>query len=589
MDLISTLKDVLTYKEPKNKYRFELLEDEQEDAGRVNSSDSSMKNQKSREGNRNDSFQSHIESNTKQDNDSKRKDKSKNNNKSEVQVSNKLADNLEYIKREFNFPLNQDLVIREFQVLQQNDAFIVYIDGMADKTIINDFILRQLMVKPQNKLNRPVINSDYILNNLLTVNQVVKGADFNVIHKQILNGLTALFVDGMNECFLIESRGFDKRSVTTPSTEQVIKGSQEGFVENLRTNITLVRKMIKNKDLITEMIPTGKVDNSMCAIVYIKNITNEKIVQELKRRIRSIDVDFVPGEGVLDQLVEDHPYSIFPQILSTERPDRTASLIMEGKVAYFCEGTPYSSVIPITLFHMLHTSEDMILKWQYGTFLRLVRVISAFLAIFLPGLYIALTLYHQEMIPTELLMSLHKARENIPFPAIVEILLMELSFEIIREAGIRVPGVVGQTLGIIGAIVLGEAAVSAGLVSPVLIIIVAITGLGGFTIANFELAFGVRIARFIFIFLGGIAGFYGIAAGVVILGCYLCHMKSFGVPYMSPIAPKTSTSPDLIIRGPVWAIKDRPDFLNTKKRRRVGKVTRGWERENKTNKGSEND
>jgi spore germination protein KA len=551
-------------------------------------------------------------------------------------ITGNLKTDLETIKREMNYPLNQDVVIREFRIMQKYDAFLVFIDGMADNETINDFILRQLMAREshmsgegssgteskkgndnadtqeksdvsgekqdkndvsgdkQGKSNSAqskqgksggsqgkndvadVCLVDYILQNLLPANQVVKFPDMDSVIKQVLNGLTAVFVEGSSECIVVETRGYESRSVTTPQTEAVVNGSQEAFVENLRTNLTLIRKIIKSRDLITEIIPIGRVDQINCAIVYMNEIANPKIVEEVKRRINNLDIDFAIGDGVLDQLIEDHPYSIFPQIISTERPDRTASFLINGKVALICDGIPFVSIVPTSFFNMFHTSEDTVMRWQYGTFLRYVRLIASFSAAFLPGLYIALTLYHKEMIPNELMASLHKARENVPFPTVVEVLLMEISFEIIREAGIRVPGVIGQTLGIIGAIVLGQAAVSAGLVSPVLIIIVAITGLGNFTIPNFGLAFAIRILRFLFIFLGAMAGFYGISAGMFVFWGIACSMKSFGVPYFSPVAPKTKSSPDVITRAPIWRQTERPDFLNTLNRKRGGRPVRKW-------------
>jgi len=492
-------------------------------------------------------------------------------------VKKTLAENLDRIKRDLHYPENQDVVIRQFKVLQQNDAFILYIDGMADNNIINDYILRQLMDgKGGADMQNDTVN--YVKNNLLAANQVTMINVYRDIIKQVMNGLTALFIDGCEECFLVETRGFEKRSVSQPLTESVIKGPQEAFIENLRTNVTLVRRIVRNKDLITEMLPAGKVNNTTCAILYIKGITNPKVVEEVKKRINSIDMDFVTSDGVIDQLIEDHPFAILPQILSTERPDRTASFLMEGKVAIICDGTPSASIVPTTFFNLLYTSEDYTLRWQYGTFIRFIRIIAAVLALFLPGLYIALTLYHQEMIPTELLLSIIKTREIVPFPALLEILIMEISFELIREAGIRVPGVIGQTLGIIGAVILGQAAVTAGLVSPILIIIVAITGLGSFTVPNFSMAFAIRILRFVFIILGSVAGFYGIAAGLLVVLGMACSMKSFGVPYLSPVAPKTGFNPDIVVRAPIWRHSVRPDFLNPSHRKRAGAAIRGWEK-----------
>ncbi len=584
MDLRNIINGLFIYKEPMEYDRFELLEDEAEDKGEVQSSIMSDNDAKKTYVAKPESKLRTIISGWRQGTTDEKATHKKSNG---AKVDKKLQTNLQNIKLEFNSPTNQDVVIREFKVMQQSDAFIVYIDGMADKNTINDYILRQLLERhnPSNNIRTNIV--DYIANNLLASNQIVKESEYKEIVKQVLNGLTALFIDDCEQCILIESRGFDKRSVAPPLTETVVRGPQEAFIENLRTNITLVRRIIRNKDLVTEMIPVGNENNMTCAVLYMKGIANPKIIEEVKRRICSIDLDFVSTDGVLDQLIEDHPMALFPQILSTERPDRTASFLIEGKVAIICDGTPFASVVPVTFFHMFHTSEDYSLRWQGGTFLRLVRVIAGTLAVFLPGLYVALILYHQEMIPAELLVSLAKARENIPFATITELLMMEISWELVREAGVRVPGVVGQTLGIIGAVILGQAAVAAGLVSPILIIIVAITGMGNFAIPNFGLSFGIRILRFAFILLGAIAGFYGIAAGVFIFGGLACSMKSFGVPYFSPIAPKTKTSPDIITRMPIWLQKTRPDAINTQKRQRSGKVVRGWTKGRKGTDGND--
>ncbi|MDI9476161.1 MAG: spore germination protein [Natronincolaceae bacterium] len=550
MGLGDMLKNLFAYKEPKKYDRFELLEDGVEDNSQVKPDKKDTAAQDVPE--------------TKQ----------KSNNKDKV--SKKLQTNLEKIKNKLNYPTSRDVIIREFKILQQSDAFIVYIDGMVDNNIVNDYILRQLLRKHNTDTGTKINVPDYITDNLLAANQVTTESDYTEIIEQVLNGMTALFIDKSDQCILIKSRGFEKRAVSQPVNETVILGPHEAFIENLHTNITLIRRIIRNKDLVAETIPVGNVNNVTCAILYIKGITNPKIIREVKRRINSIDIDFVSSDGTLDQLIEDHPLAIFPQILSTERPDRTASFLMEGRVAIIVDGAPNASIVPATFFDMMHTSEDYSLRWQYGTFMRIIRVISAALATFLPGFYLALTLYHHEMIPTELLASLAKARENIPFPIIVEILLMEISWELIREAGIRMPGVMGQTLGIIGAVILGEAVIAAELVSPILIIIVAITGLANLVIPNYPLGFGIRILRFVFVLLGAMAGFYGIATGIFIFGGLACSMKSFGVPYLSPVAPRAKASPDIIPRMPIWLQKERPDIINPKQRRRSRGIIRGW-------------
>lgn len=491
-------------------------------------------------------------------------------------ISKDLQQNRLRIEQELNIPTNRDAKVRNLRIGKSAKAFIVYIEGMADRSTINDFILRPLMMGDNFKTPQEECSADYILENILTIDGVTKASDYTHTISQILEGKTALFIDGSEFCLLVESRGFEKRNVDQPVTESVISGPHESFIEDLRTNLTLVRKIVKNKNLITEILPVGKTNNSKCGIMYIDGIANKKIVDEVKRRIQSLDIDFVLGDGMLSQLIEDHPMSLFPQILRTERPDRTASFLMEGKVIIISDGTPHASIVPVTFFHMMHASEDSFIRWQFGTFLRLVRFMGMGLAMLLPALYIALTLFHHEMIPTELILAIEESRENVPFPVIVEILLMELSFELIREAGIRVPDVIGQTLGIIGALILGQSAVAANLVSPILVIIVSITGLGSFAIPNYDLAIAIRIIRFVFIALAAVLGFYGIAIGIFIIGGFACSMKSFGIPYFTPVAPRARVNPDIVIRGPLWKQTLRPDSTNPLDKTRTGKPVRGW-------------
>jgi len=377
-----------------------------------------------------------------------------------------------------------------------------------------------------------------------------------------------LFIDKCSEALIMETRGFEKRNIDRPITEQVVKGSQEGFTENLRTNITLLRRIIKNEKLITEIIPTGSLHKGNCAILYIEGITNPKIVKEVRRRIKKIDTDFIAGNGMLEQLIEDDYLMPFPQVVSTERPDRAASFLAEGQVVIITEGDPFAIAVPVTFYRLFHTSEDSMLRWQYGTFLRLIRFIGVMSALLIPGLYVALVLYHYEMIPTPFLESIVKSREAVPFPTIIELLLMEIAFELIREGGVRIPGVSGQTLGIVGALILGQVAVQACLVSPILIVIIALTGLGSFTMPNFSMALAIRILRFFFIFAGGIAGFYGISLAFIVVAALACHMKSFGVPFLAPIAPSAKVNPDNIVRQPIFKQSMRSDPFNTPNRKR---------------------
>lgn len=502
----------------------------------------------------------------------KQKEESENDSKS--CISTDYDQNIKFIKESFNYKNNKDIVIREFSVSDKYKAFIVYIDGMADRTTINDFILRPLLRKNENKSEE--CSLDFVIQSVIETNQASKVTEKEDVIYEILVGNTCLYIDGCDYYVSSETKGYEKRSVNAPLTEGVVRGAQEGFTENLRTNTTLIRRIIKNKNLSTEFIKIGEKNKSLCAIMYIDGLTNPAIVNEAKRRIESLKTDYISGSGMLEQFIEDNPWSLVPTILTTERPDRAASQIIEGRVAIIAEGTPFALVIPVTITSMFHTAEDTTLRLQYGILLRLIRLFSVFIASFTPGIYVALTNFHREMIPTDLLIAIAKARENVPFPTIVEVLLMEISFELIREAGIRIPGIIGNTIGIIGALILGQAAVQANLVSPVLIIVIAITGLGNFAIPDFSMAFGARIMRLLFIVLGSIIGFYGISLGIVAMITVLANTKSFGIPILSNFAPKIGKSNDLILRKPIWKQEYMPDEVNPIDSIRQPKISRKW-------------
>ncbi len=573
-ELFQTIKYFLTYKEPVNaEGGFELLE------GKYEGVENEKKEKPAPKANADQSEATEKSTRTPlkaaECNENRKKENKNQLPAQDELVSSELNANLEKIKQELNIPKNADIVIREFTVGMNLKAFIVFVDGMTDKIVINDFILRQLMNPDHFKGYKNEYPVDYVMNHVLSINDVKKEKEYKKIIYNILNGVTALFIEGCEEALLIESRGYEKRNIDKPSTESVVMGSQEGFTENLRTNITLIRRIIKNKDLITEIMPVGKTSNSNCAIMYLDGVANPELVEEVKRRIKSINIDFVTGDGMLEQFIEDNPFQIVPQVLNTERPDRAASFIMEGQVIIIGEGVPFVNVVPVTFFAMFHASEDSFLRWPFGTAIRLIRILGLFFATLLPALYVSLILYHQEMIPTDLLVAFATARENVPFPTIFEVLMLEISFELIREAGIRVPGVIGPTLGIIGALILGQAAVAANLVSPVLIIVVAVTGLGNFAIPSYSLATGIRLIRFGLILSGAFLGFYGVAAFLFVTGCFACNMKSFGVPFFSPISPVTKKNPDIIARMPNFKQKMRPDYLNTPNRKRAGDKSRG--------------
>ena len=307
----------------------------------------------------------------------------------------------------------------------------------------------------------------------------------------------------------------------------------------------------------------------------MKNIANNELVSEVKYRVNNINVDYLISSGQLEQLIEDNGKYSLPQLISTERPDKAANYLLEGRVILIVNGSPYSLIAPGTFVDFLSSPEDLNLKHQFSNMLKILRIISFIITLLLPGLYIAITNFHQELIPTELLFAIVASRESVPFPIIFEIFLMEFSFELIREAGIRVPSPLGPTIGIVGALILGQAAVDASIVSPILIIVVSITAISSFAIPDFSLSFHCRLLRFAYIVLGYLLGFLGICLGLFTHFLVLSSLHSFGYSYLQPYIPVTRDYKGLLL-APSWKREHRADFLNTKRPKKQNEISMGW-------------
>lgn len=495
----------------------------------------------------------------------------------EKKVQTRLDLNRVIIQRLYGLPQNKDIVIREFAMGSDPPlkGFILYMDGLVDRKTLNP-LMQDLMVF--TRMFRPESGppASFILKNLLPGSQAKLMDSFEKITDAVNYGDTAFFFQDSTQAVLVETKGWESRSVDRPENEQTITGPQEAFVESLRTNTALIRKIIRSSDLYTEFLQVGARFPSDVAVMYIKDLANPDLVDEIKRRISSITVDFVTDTGILEQFIEDNPYNLNPQTMMTERPDRVAAALAEGRAAIILSGSPFALVVPVTMYSQMHTGEETYLRWQYGTFLRYIRTISFYLALLLPGSYLAVVLYHQEMIPTELLLAVAGNRERVPFPTVVEMLLMEFSFELVREAGLRIPGIIGSTIGIVGALILGQAAVQANIVSPILVILVAVTGLASFSIPSSSLAFAIRIYRFFHILMGALLGFYGITISLFVQILFTTNLKSFGVPYLSPTGPRTFSGSDVVNRLPIFLNRRRPDYLNPLDDVRMPGTPRGW-------------
>ncbi|MGE5587552.1 MAG: spore germination protein [Clostridia bacterium] len=494
-------------------------------------------------------------------------------------LAESLQANLDALKQVLHYGLNSDVVVREFDIptTPPTKAAIVFMEGLSSKDIINLAILQPLMLI--SHLDRDLRAADVleiVERRLLPGNQVSRKDNLRGVIEGVIAGTTCLLIEGCSTALEIETKSWEHRSVDQPTAEMVVHGPQEAFNETLKNNVALVRRRMRTPDLVSELLKVGTLSRVDCAVLYVEGLTNPKLVAEVKRRINGITADQIQDTGVLEQFIEDKPFVMAPQTLSTERPDRMAAYLSEGHVGILIDGSPFGLVVPATFWSLLHAAEDHFLRWPFGTFLRFVRVVALAAAILLPAVYVAVTNFHPEMIPTDLLLAIAATREKVPFPTVVEVLIMEVSLELIREAGIRVPGVIGPTLGIVGALILGQAAVAASIVSPILVIIVALTALGSFAIPNFNMAFAARITRFIYIMLAAALGFYGIAVGVFIQMMIYVSIRSFGVPFMSPVAPFAQASGDIIMRYPSWSMELRPKFLQTQHRERQPEVARKW-------------
>ena len=508
-------------------------------------------------------------------------------------VYSQIDANLKYIKTKYNTLINSDIITREFTLntgSKQYKAFILYIDGMVDSQILNDFVLKPLMLKNKfcnNETSKIIVQkgkksniANFIQDCLIPQNNIKQQSSFKDIFSGVNSGNCALFVDTLSVGFDIDVKGFKQRSISKPENEIVIKGPHEAFVENIRTNTTLLRRFTNNENLIIENTKVGKITQTNCAICYIKDIANDALVSEAKYRLNNLEIDSLLSAGELEQLLTDTNSLGVPKILVSERPDYAVKSLLQGRVIILINGSPYALILPAILIDFLTSPEDTNLKPQFANFLKVVRIISSFFALLLPGLYIAITNFHREIIPTELLFSILSSRQSVPFPIIVEILIMEISFEIIREAGLRVPSPIGPTLGIVGALVLGQAAVSAAIVSPILIIIVAITGMSSFAIPDFTFSFHLRFFRFVFILLGFLAGFLGIGMGLFIYISSLCDLETFGVSYTIPYAPAVNSKNNGFMLSPIWKREDRATYLATKKEKKQNKISMKWRKIN---------
>ncbi len=497
--------------------------------------------------------------------------------KKDAKVSCYLFENADYLDKAFNRESSYDIKIRNFKIKlgkRKVSAFIYFVDGLVSNQSVNDTILLPLMVESE-KLKE--YDFDDVAEVLLTQNQVKITDDMKTVTEEICYGSCAVFIDGYGRALLPQVIGWERRGVEEPSGEPAILGSRQAFNETLKTNTSMIRKMIRSENLVIENITIGKAGKCGCAVLYMDNITNNSLTDEVKRRISSLKIDHIISAPELMQFIETRSFLTLPQVLLTERVDRCVKAIMSGRVAVIIDNSPFALIMPVTAFELLESAEDIYLRPVYALLIKTIRFLGIFLSVYLPGIYIAAITYHTTIFPTGMLTTIMKASRKVPFDSVTELFIMVIAFEIVREASARVPGFLGQSLGIIGPLVLGQAAISANIVSPVMIIVFSLATIGSFATPNFSMALSGRVLNIIYIILGSTGGFLGIAAGMFCQMVLWHETKSFGVNMISPFSDGRSF-PESFKIAPIWKYEHRDEYLKPKREREQKHISRLWKR-----------
>ena len=490
----------------------------------------------------------------------------------QAKIRKRLNDNLELLAH-FGGP-SFDVAVRRFKVAGKVPAALVRLDGLVDSKTVEE-ILQSLMLDSRlvGEPEGGAAIEEVAMERLLTVTEVRQANDINDMFTALSIGDAVLLFDGVAQALLCDAKGFQTRSIVEPDAEKVLRGPREGFIESLRTNTSLIRRRIRIPHLWIESLTIGELTRTEVAFAYIKGLAREKLVREVRERLKRIKTDSILGSGYLEGFIMDDPLSLFPLVARTERPDRAAAALLEGRVVILVDGSPHVLIVPVELSMELQSPDDYYENSLAGTFIRVLRYLSLLLSLLLPGSYVAIINFHHELLPTGLLLRITATREGVPFPVVVEVLLLDTLFEILREAGVRLPAAIGPAISIVGALILGDAAIRAGLVSPAVVIVIALTAIASFTAPAFSLGISIRILRFVFTIAGGGLGLFGVQFVLLVTVVFLCSLRSFGVPYLTPIAPLIWTDlKDAVLR--IWwgGMRQRPKLLGA---REPGRMDQG--------------
>ncbi len=472
-------------------------------------------------------------------------------------LSKKLDDNKKVLGEIFD--RCGDLMQREIIIGKQGTtrALLVFFQPLADFTRLRESVVIPLQgsqVPPSG------ITVEWLMQEAIPNLAVYAHNRWVDVAGEITKGEAALFIDGQDRAVVVTALNHEiNREVSMPQTESVARGSLDAFNESGLVNLALVRKRLHTTRLAVESIDIGEIGKSKIYIVYLKGIVYEGLVDEIRKRLQRIRIDDIMASGMIEELIQDAPYSPISGIGTTERPDRVVSALLQGKASLIFDGTPFSLIIPTTLNTDMQSPEDYYHRYWFSTFIRLIRWGALLIALLAPAFYVAITTFHQDLIPTDFLMAILASRGGVPFPGMVEAIVMVLAFEVLQEAGIRLPKPFGQTIGVVGAILIGQVAVSAGIVSPVVVVTISLTAIASYTISSLGLSTGIRALRIFFIVAAGFLGLFGVMALFTMVTFQACALRSFGMPYLSPFAPLSlGDLKDTFVRAPIWAMKTRP-------------------------------
>ena len=489
-----------------------------------------------------------------------------------------LEKNLKALQERLHLDVNDDVVLRRFDALGQ-DCALLYMEGLSDGEQMAQHILRPMMNSPLALAGRSA--AEQVMQSVLTVPEVESGTEVSPALDDLLRGLCLVLMDTCDQALRIDLRAYARRPVSNPRNETVVVGPHDAFNETLRDNLTLLHRRLPSPNFVCQLRKVGTETPGQAALCYLDGVCPRETVEELQRRLDGVELDYVLTSGTLEQLIEDDPYAPLPQVVGTERPDRAVSFLMEGQAVLLLDGSPRALALPVSLWHLFHAPDDSYMRWQYGTFMRLLRLLGALVTLLLPAVFVSLVVYHPITIPMTLLTSIMQSRTNVPINLFEETLLMVAVFALINESAIRIPGMMGSSLGLVSTLILGTAAVDAGLVSPLLIIVVALSGLGSYAMPNYPLSFAFRMGQVVLLLAAGITGISGLCYAVVMLLCWVAAMESLGQPFLAPGSPRRTHNPDLLLRAPTFRQRLRTYLSNPEEMKRAYGRMRRFDGRNK--------